>query len=466
MIQIDEKLQELIEKAEGGDAESQYALGSGNFPELERNKERRYLESAAKQGHGVAQFKLGYEIFTEAISHGSRYDDKIVEGLNWLVISAAQGHKDACYWLGCFYLIKGLDLFDKKMAFKYFIQGAKLGDLRCQEQAIGLYLKGEVTKEHFSIFYEWAQSLEATYKKSYLMEFGKMFEAGDGVMPNHMMAFKCYFPLACKGDVNAMIKVSRYYRDGLAVEVNQIEAYIWGVLAQTGKNNTSKKKYIEDIARTLTTKERNKAQKEADKRHQQLLNQGWINLPEPVFSSDVDGAFTEPGDKETIKEEDDTGIESSNIREYKYLKKVKASFERELVEFELMIERTLTKKDIVDFTALKIRYDNKHTDKKSISLYQSAPTKTSLAVRRLMIKLAIQFSKPEDKRNEKIKNILKSEKPDVVSKLNKLFETIFPDCVLSNKNQMVNREKGELYIRLRIATAMVIKSDDYQNLDV
>jgi TPR repeat protein len=83
-------------KAEKGDADSQYNLGSmyefGRSASINHKEAIRWYKKAALQGDAVAQFKLG-----SLNSHDYK------ESLKWHQLSADQGHSDAQYELGLMY---------------------------------------------------------------------------------------------------------------------------------------------------------------------------------------------------------------------------------------------------------------------------------------------------------------------------------------------------------------------------
>ena len=162
--QEERKYFDLIkDKAEKGDAESQYAMGLFCLYDQEKpdnHKEaEKWLRLAAEQGHCEAQFSLG-ELYlfgqeaeinckeaifwlkqsaatgnpTHQLRLGYAYfsDGDYYEAEKWIRSSAEQGERDAQVSLGTMYLHGMGVIKDEEKAIKWFKMAAKQGDKRAQ----------------------------------------------------------------------------------------------------------------------------------------------------------------------------------------------------------------------------------------------------------------------------------------------------------------------------------------------
>ncbi len=95
-IEHENKIKDLTQKAESGDADTEYKLGMEYMHDADQNAElnaRTWLEKAAKQGHIEAQYWLG-------MSYGWHNPNNIKEAIHWLQEAANQDHIDARTYLG------------------------------------------------------------------------------------------------------------------------------------------------------------------------------------------------------------------------------------------------------------------------------------------------------------------------------------------------------------------------------
>jgi len=162
----EQKIAQLLEAAERGDAEAQYQIGYENVRLLplpgptidraywgivrgeglkyirpsphrsgfiiDREEGIKWFHKAAEQGHVEAQYQLG---MAYAMSFHTREDGitEIIdreEGIKWLHKAAEQGHVDAHFMLGFCYLWQE----DRAEAIKWFRQAELLGLEGASEQ--------------------------------------------------------------------------------------------------------------------------------------------------------------------------------------------------------------------------------------------------------------------------------------------------------------------------------------------
>ncbi len=117
--------EELLAKAESGDADAQYILGNcyedGDGVEADINQALKYWTMAGEQGHSDAQDALGsYYLFGE----DDGYYGDIPTAVSWFERSAKQGNAHAQYsmaWIAC-----GFDM-DWDKAVKWYTLAADQG---------------------------------------------------------------------------------------------------------------------------------------------------------------------------------------------------------------------------------------------------------------------------------------------------------------------------------------------------
>ena len=123
-----QSMNELLQKANAGDAQAQYELGyayyfGANGCEKDYAKAFKWYSAAAKQGHAKAQFGLG-----GCYSLGRGVDKDYEQQVYWYKKAAEHGLAEAQTALGeCYMYGDGVPL-DKKEAEKWFIKAAKQGD--------------------------------------------------------------------------------------------------------------------------------------------------------------------------------------------------------------------------------------------------------------------------------------------------------------------------------------------------
>ena len=97
------EFEELLEKAESGDAESQYQVGqmyfTGDGIELDEGEAMDWFERAAQNGHAEAMYELG-----ECYYLGMGVEEDEEEAVKWYRKAARKGHVEAMYKMaGCYY---------------------------------------------------------------------------------------------------------------------------------------------------------------------------------------------------------------------------------------------------------------------------------------------------------------------------------------------------------------------------
>lgn len=147
-----QSMNELLQKANAGDAQAQYELGyayyfGANDCEKDYAKAFKWYSAAARQGHAKAQFGLG-----GCYSLGRGVDKDYEQQVYWYKKAAEQGLAEAQTALGeCYMYGDGVPL-DKKEAEKWFVKAAKQGDEYACLNLGNLYKTDDKTSKAISYF--------------------------------------------------------------------------------------------------------------------------------------------------------------------------------------------------------------------------------------------------------------------------------------------------------------------------
>lgn len=296
-------------------------------------------------------------------------------------------------------------------------------------------------------------------------ELATRYRDGRGTTKNLKQAFTWFRKAALNGHPRAMLALSQCHLHHRGTTANPREAYIWALLFQACADSADAATFADSLELILPEEDQLAAQDEASIRHQILCERPLKESDLNVAPEDLPRKAAPPApllNLEPVPAEDPgNDPEPSPGLAYKYARNVRKTFDPGLVEFELVVPRKLKKTEDMDFTHIRIRYNKKDSDKKALSEFTKI--RINKKQRRLLICLAAQNSVSDpEQRAKNIKRILSLDAdPTSVSRLNKMFEEIFPGCRKSGADKMLNRLQGLVNIRLTIDTAMIIKARDY-----
>ncbi len=182
-VAIADELSDLQAKAESGDADAQYQLGTlyydkgynkditedfinAGVSEDYKQAAHWYLK-AAEQGHAGAQSSLGR---LYSIGFGVTEDDK--QAAHWYLKAAEQGHAEAQNSLGIAYEFGDGVEEDDKQAAHWYLKAAEQGDDGGQHLLGTLYYNGEGVPQDFKQAEHWflkaAEQGDDAYSAGYL----------------------------------------------------------------------------------------------------------------------------------------------------------------------------------------------------------------------------------------------------------------------------------------------------------
>jgi TPR repeat protein len=185
----------LRTRAEGGDANAQFALANTYWPEEGGNEvihgdmgeAKKWLRKAAEQGHVQAQLRLAALVG----------EDDIEETLRWLGAAAEQGNPEAAMER-CYYVIEFLS--DEVEAIKWYRLARKAGHPH----------RGD------------ALGIEAPAYRDFI--WGKAY-----VPPKEKIPWERR--LAKAGDPEAQYRLGALFANGSGVSLDFVQAYAWFVVA-------------------------------------------------------------------------------------------------------------------------------------------------------------------------------------------------------------------------------------------
>ena len=145
----------IFEKANSGDAEAQFILGTmyvrGKEVEKDINQAIIWFTKAAQQGHSYAQTALGMIYYYK--DSGVKQD--INKAIKWFMKAADQGNSAAQVHLGLIY-VEGEDIKqDYNEAMKWFRKAALSGNPKAQFNLGLMYAKGTGVKQDLNEAKKW-----------------------------------------------------------------------------------------------------------------------------------------------------------------------------------------------------------------------------------------------------------------------------------------------------------------------
>jgi len=197
---------ELLSKAQSGDAEAQYWVGTidteGKVPKnLEQGK--RWLLKSAEQGYAPAQFAYGMMFRLVNPSVGER----------WILRAAQQDDTEAQFWLGVGYEQNWFGTVDVREAIKWYRKAAEGGNPDGQ------------------------------------VELGRKYENGEGIEQDYRVAAEWYRKAAehvpnLGGAGQGRNRLALLYMRGLGVPQDYVQAYFWFSLNGGGRNASDAREHL------------------------------------------------------------------------------------------------------------------------------------------------------------------------------------------------------------------------------
>jgi TPR repeat protein len=222
----------LRKKAEQGDADAQYKLGTlcaqaANI--IGKDNSEKYnagavewYRKAAEQGHANAQYKLGV---CYAFGQGVAKDE--TEAVKWYRKAAEQGFAEAQATLGkCFFFGTGVKKNTSEVV-KWCRKAAEQGNAEGQSQLAYCYAVGLGLKINAAEAVKWYRKAAEQGNAKAQYNLGVSYANGKGVMKNEAEAVKWYRKAAEQGNAKAQYNLGICYAFGRGVVKNNAEAVKW-----------------------------------------------------------------------------------------------------------------------------------------------------------------------------------------------------------------------------------------------
>jgi len=213
--------QEMIGKAESGDINAQYNLGTkyrkGDGVTKDYIKAKEWYAKAAEQGHSESQFELGYFHFDS---------ENYSEAVKWFTKAAEQGHSDSQNYLGYMYSLgQGVVPQDYSESAKWYTKAAEQGHAEAQTNLAMMY----VDSENYEEAAKWLMKASEQGVKEAQFNLGSLYFSGRGLTQNYSEAAK-WFTKASDGEMGlpeAQSRLGLLYLKGEGVEQNDKKALEW-----------------------------------------------------------------------------------------------------------------------------------------------------------------------------------------------------------------------------------------------
>ena len=188
-------LEELFKKAEKGDAQAQYQIGSSHHFGYRAQKDLAlalsWYEKAARQGLPRAQYMAGILLGTNQIKTrlGLSDEDADKRALEWFQKSAEQEFSGAQERLGLYYSLGWGVKEDPSLAVKWYEKAAKQGNWEAQDSLAHHYYEGLGVPQYFKKAAYWY--LKAAEQDSYDAQYslGRLYQDGKGVPQDFAEAY-------------------------------------------------------------------------------------------------------------------------------------------------------------------------------------------------------------------------------------------------------------------------------------
>jgi TPR repeat protein len=206
-------------------ARSDNEIGDKTPPSLTRSMEQfRDLEQRAEAGDALSQFNLGF-----AYHYGEGAAKDATKAVEWYRKAADQGNLGAAFMLGFIYRTGDGVKIDYAEALRWYQKAADGGDGASQSELGAMYENGAGVQVNYErAAYWYAKAVEGGYGYSNL---GSLYKYGLGVPQDDRKAVDLYRRGAETGAASAQSNLGVMYATGRGVTRDVVEAYKWFTVA-------------------------------------------------------------------------------------------------------------------------------------------------------------------------------------------------------------------------------------------
>lgn len=237
-----------------GSSKSDFDHGHEYYKQGEYGQAFQIWSSLAKQGYSSAQYNLGvmYE-------EGQGVQKNYAAAVQWYGIAADMGHSSAQYKLAKIYKTGQYGIaINKVEAAKLYEKAAEQGNEGAQYFLAEMYYDGDGIPQDYHQAFKWfSKLLDKEHPEAAQFYIGSLYYFGHGVPQDYREAVKMYTNASDNGLSSAMNNLGIMYENGEGVSQNNIIAYALYNLS-SAKDSSSENdalKYRNSILSKMTNQE-------------------------------------------------------------------------------------------------------------------------------------------------------------------------------------------------------------------
>ena len=238
-------LTQILSRANGGEAESQFQLGqmyySGREVPEDHSAAYQWILKAAKRNHPQAQALLA-SFFEKGIGIGP--DEQ--QSSEWLQKAALRGEREAQYRLGL--RLKEGETLEKNLeaAVKWITKAAEQGHSPAQAELATMYILGDEIEENQGKAFRWYSKAAAANNGEAIYGLGLMYDGGYHVARDKEKALEYFEKAAALGHLPAHLNsaVMLFLGEGIPQDLNLAEERLKQFLSRDNGSKQSDIKWF------------------------------------------------------------------------------------------------------------------------------------------------------------------------------------------------------------------------------
>lgn len=230
-------VQQLLDKAEQGDAEAQFEFGmmhyKGEDIVQKSSKSDKSTRKVAKQGNSPSRSSM--DVFDQLWIEGEKRDQEYLEAAKWFRKAAKQGYALAQFYMGKIYDY-GLGVpRDGFEAAKWYRKAAEKGSLEAKFSLGVLYRRGRSLggdiRQDISESAKWFLKAAEQGHSEAQFNLGMLYIEGKGLLQDFIESEKWIRKAAVQGHSEAQFNLGKMYHKALGLAQDIVMAHMWYNLA-------------------------------------------------------------------------------------------------------------------------------------------------------------------------------------------------------------------------------------------
>jgi TPR repeat protein len=217
-------LTQILSRANGGEAESQFQLGqmyySGREVPEDHSAAYQWILKAAERNHPQAQALLA-SFFEKGIG----IDPDEQQSSEWLQKAALRGEREAQYRLGLRLKEGGTLEKNLEAAVKWITKAAEQGHSKAQAELATMYILGDEIEENHGKAFRWYSKAAAANNGEAIYGLGLMYDGGYHVARDREKALEFFEKAVSLGHLPAYLNsaVMHFLGEGISQDLNLAE---------------------------------------------------------------------------------------------------------------------------------------------------------------------------------------------------------------------------------------------------